>query len=141
MPNCFSASSCCARAGTGAALAAATATAAANVLMLFDMDGASKRRLWRLTVGASLREVIREKRDFYGRRVLVWRTENPMPDRELTFGRFRLDPRGGLTSGAREIKLTPKALALLSYLSERPGEGITKEEVFAAVWPETTVGD
>ena len=64
-----------------------------------------------------------------------------MPDRALTFGRYRLEPRGGLTSGAREIRLTPKALALLSYLTERPGEVVTKDELFAAVWPETTVGD
>ena len=64
-----------------------------------------------------------------------------MPDRVLTFGRYRLDPRGGLKSGAREIRLTPKALALLSFLAERPGEVITKEELFGAVWPETTVGD
>ncbi len=64
-----------------------------------------------------------------------------MPDRALTFGRYRLEPRRGLTSGAREVRLTPKALALLSYLTERPGEVITKDELFAAVWPETTVGD
>jgi len=64
-----------------------------------------------------------------------------MPDKALTFGRYRLDPRAGLTSGAREVKLTPKALALLSFLAERPGEVISKDELFAAVWPETAVGD
>ena len=64
-----------------------------------------------------------------------------MPDRTLTFGRYRLEPRGGLMSGAREVRLTPKALALLSFIAERPGEVIAKEELFAAVWPETTVGD
>src|SRR6188474_2094426 len=64
-----------------------------------------------------------------------------MPDRVLTFGRYRLDPRRGLKSGAREIRLTPKALALLSFLAERPGEVITKEELFGAVWPEVAVGD
>jgi len=64
-----------------------------------------------------------------------------MPDRALTFGRYRLDPRGGLTSGTREVKLTPKALALLSYLAERPGEVVSKDELFGAVWPETAVGD
>jgi TolB-like protein len=64
-----------------------------------------------------------------------------MPDRALSFGRFRLDPRGGLTSGAREVRLTPKALGLLSFLAERPGEVVTKDELFAAVWPETAVGD
>ena len=59
-----------------------------------------------------------------------------MPDRALTFGRYRLEPRGGLMSGAREVRLTPKALALLSFIADRPGEVITKEELFAAVWPE-----
>ena len=64
-----------------------------------------------------------------------------MPDRALTFGRYCLDPRVGLTSGAREIKLTPKALTLLSFLAQRSGEVVSKDELFAAVWPETTVGD
>ena len=64
-----------------------------------------------------------------------------MPDRALTFGRYRLEPRSGLRSGTREIRLTPKALALLSYLAARAGEVVTKDELFAAVWPETTVGD
>ena len=64
-----------------------------------------------------------------------------MMNQGISFGRYRLDPRGGLSSGAREIKLTPKALALLSYLTERPGEVVTKDELFAAVWPEATVGD
>ena len=64
-----------------------------------------------------------------------------MPDRTLTFGRYRLEPGAGLTSGAREVHLTPKALALLSYLAERPGDVITKDELFGAIWPETTVGD
>lgn len=64
-----------------------------------------------------------------------------MPDRVLTFGRYRLEPRGGLVSGDRQIRLTPKALALLSFLADRPGELVTKEELFAAVWPEVAVGD
>jgi len=64
-----------------------------------------------------------------------------MLDRPLSFGRYRLEPRGGLMSGAREVRLTPKALTLLSFLAERPGEVVTKEELFGAVWPNTTVGD
>ena len=44
-------------------------------------------------------------------------------------------------SGAREVRLTPKALALLSFLAGRPGEVVTKDELFAAVWPKTEVGD
>src|SRR5947199_6229207 len=73
--------------------------------------------------------------------MLLSHAENPMPDRALTFGRYRLEPRSGLTSGGREIKLTPKALSLLSFLAERPGEVITKDELFAAVWPEIAVSD
>ena len=64
-----------------------------------------------------------------------------MLDRTLTFGRYRLEPRGGLMSGDRNVRLTPKALALLSFMAARPGEVITKEELFGAVWPEVTVGD
>jgi len=64
-----------------------------------------------------------------------------MLDQPLSFGRYRLEPRHGLMSGAREVRLTPKALALLSFLAERPGEVVTKEELFGAVWPNATVGD
>ena len=35
-------------------------------------------------------------------------------------------------SGARAVRLTPKALALLSFMAERPGEVVTKEELFGA---------
>ena len=59
-----------------------------------------------------------------------------MPDRALTFGRYRLEPRSGLTSGGREIKLTPKALSLLSFLAERPGEVITNDEL--SQWVDTS---
>jgi TolB-like protein/Flp pilus assembly protein TadD len=64
-----------------------------------------------------------------------------MPERTLTFGRYRLEPLGGLLSGGRNVHLTPKALALLSYIAERPGEVVTKDQLFSAVWPEVNVGD
>src|SRR4051812_19856424 len=64
-----------------------------------------------------------------------------MQGRALSFGHYRLQPRRGLSAGAREVRLTPKALSLLSFMAERPGEVVTKDELFAAVWPETTVGD
>jgi len=44
-------------------------------------------------------------------------------------------------SGNREVRLTPKALELLSFLANRPNEVITKDELFTAVWPKTEVGD
>jgi predicted ATPase len=39
------------------------------------------------------------------------------------------------------VKLQPKTLALLRFLLERPGEVVTKAEVFHAVWPATVVSD
>jgi TolB-like protein len=60
----------------------------------------------------------------------------------VLFGQYRFDSRGGLLmSGAKEVRLTPKALALLSFLAERPGEIVTKDELFAAIWPKTQVSD
>ena len=73
----------------------------------------------RENLGAAGREVISEKRDFYRRPCYLWQAWKPMLDRTLTFGRYRLDPRGGLTSGAREVRLTPKALSL-ALLHRRP---------------------
>jgi TolB-like protein/Flp pilus assembly protein TadD len=64
-----------------------------------------------------------------------------MSGRALTFGRYQLEPLRGLKSGGRNVHLTPKALALLSFIAERPGEVITKDELFGAVWPEVAVGD
>jgi TolB-like protein/Flp pilus assembly protein TadD len=64
-----------------------------------------------------------------------------MPDRALTFGRYRLEPRVGLMCGHRQVHLTPKALALLSFMADRRGEVITKQDLFGAVWPDVAVGD
>jgi TolB-like protein len=64
-----------------------------------------------------------------------------MSERTLTFGRYRLEPQSGLMSGGRNVHLTPKALALLSFIAERPGEVVTKDQLFGAVWPEVNVGD
>ena len=64
-----------------------------------------------------------------------------MSERTLTFGRYRLEPQSGLMSGGRNVHLTPKALALLSFIADRPGEVVTKDQLFGAVWPEVNVGD
>ena len=64
-----------------------------------------------------------------------------MSQQEIAFGRYRLHPRGGLVLGTREVRLTPKALAVLRFLAERPGQVVTKKELFGGVWPETAVGD
>src|ERR1700712_595712 len=64
-----------------------------------------------------------------------------MLDRTLSFGRYRLGPRGGLLCGDRSGRVAPTAAGLLCYMASRPGEVISKEELFGAVWPEVTVGD
>ena len=43
--------------------------------------------------------------------------------------------------GRREIRLTPKAAAVLAALIERAGEPVTRRELFASVWGDTIVGD
>lgn len=59
----------------------------------------------------------------------------------LRFGPFELDPRAGLKRGNRLLRLTPKALAVIAELASRPGEVVTKDELFEAVWPDTAVSD
>ena len=63
-----------------------------------------------------------------------------MQDQAVSFGPYRLD-RSGLFAGSRHVRLTPKSLALLVFLAERPGQLVTKEELFTAVWPDTAVSD
>src|SRR5262245_21361907 len=63
-------------------------------------------------------------------------------ERMFSFGPYRLDPtRGQLERGKQEVKLTPKALAVLGALVMRAGQVVPKEELFAAVWPHTVVSD
>ncbi|MEM7357244.1 MAG: winged helix-turn-helix domain-containing protein, partial [Acidobacteriota bacterium] len=58
------------------------------------------------------------------------------------FGPFRFDPATGfLRRGSDDVPLAPRAQALLSYLLERPGEVVAKDEVLDAVWGEVHVTD
>ncbi len=41
--------------------------------------------------------------------------------------------------GERPLRLTPKAFAVLRHLMEHPGQLATKDELLAAVWPDTSV--
>jgi DNA-binding winged helix-turn-helix (wHTH) protein/predicted ATPase len=61
--------------------------------------------------------------------------------RGVRFGRFRLHPSRGLTRGRTEVRVTPKALAVLRLLVDRPGEVVSKEDLFRSVWPDTAVSD
>jgi DNA-binding winged helix-turn-helix (wHTH) protein/tetratricopeptide (TPR) repeat protein len=46
-----------------------------------------------------------------------------------------------LWKGSQEIKLRPKAFAVLDYLLSRAGQLVTKEELLEAIWPGTFVGE
>src|SRR5438093_13442736 len=63
-------------------------------------------------------------------------------DQLLRFGPYRLDPASGqVWRGKQEVKLTPKALAVLRHLIQQPGQVVTKEEFFRVVWPDAVVSD
>src|SRR5262245_43369551 len=62
-------------------------------------------------------------------------------DRTLTFGRYRFNPRRGLWRRREEVRLAPRALSLLRVLLERPGQVVTKDELFSSVWSGTIVSD
>jgi TolB-like protein/DNA-binding winged helix-turn-helix (wHTH) protein len=60
----------------------------------------------------------------------------------FTIGRYVLDAaRGCLLSDGRQVPLRPKTFAVLTYLAQRPGQLVSKEELFAAVWPGLVVTD
>ncbi|HEU4833633.1 MAG TPA: AAA family ATPase [Pyrinomonadaceae bacterium] len=63
-------------------------------------------------------------------------------EKRIVFDRFSLDLINEcLWRGSEEIKIRPKAFALLNYLLNHSGQLVTKEELLNAVWPETFVGD
>jgi DNA-binding winged helix-turn-helix (wHTH) protein len=58
------------------------------------------------------------------------------------FGGYRFKAETGrLWSGAREIRLTPKASDVLHQLVSHAGELVSKEHLFATVWNGTAVSD
>ncbi|MBI2685597.1 MAG: alpha/beta fold hydrolase [Acidobacteria bacterium] len=60
----------------------------------------------------------------------------------LLFGEFRLDVAARrIWNGSAEIMLAPKAFDLLAYLAQRPGHVCSRDELFAALWPNTFVDD
>lgn len=63
-------------------------------------------------------------------------------EQQLTFGPYRVNPHTGqLWRSKQEVRLMPKALAVLRALLERAGQVVTKEEIFHIVWPDTAVSD
>lgn len=89
----------------------------------------------------SLGRTLESIQDFIGRTVTGADME-PTMQRSVGFGPFRFEPRSGrLWSGKQEVRLTPKAAAVLSALVARHGEPVSKETLFASVWPNAVVSD
>lgn len=64
------------------------------------------------------------------------------PPQRLQFDRYVLDAqRGSLFCDGEEIALRPKTFAILTYLVENPRRLVSKDEIFAAVWPNLAVTD
>jgi DNA-binding winged helix-turn-helix (wHTH) protein/Tol biopolymer transport system component len=56
------------------------------------------------------------------------------------FGPFTVQPAERLlVRGGRPVSLTPKAFDLLTHLVDRPGQLVGKQELMAALWPDTFV--
>jgi predicted ATPase/DNA-binding winged helix-turn-helix (wHTH) protein len=66
-----------------------------------------------------------------------------MPEQQtLYFGPYTFEPRQArLRRGRRIIPLTRKACEVLQYLVAHPGQLVTKEVLFQAVWSETAVSE
>src|SRR5262245_49929059 len=63
-------------------------------------------------------------------------------EQEIVFGRHRFHPGSGrLWAGQREVKVTPRAAAVLGALIERAGQRVTRPELFRSVWGNAVVGD
>jgi TolB-like protein/DNA-binding winged helix-turn-helix (wHTH) protein len=70
--------------------------------------------------------------------------EAPAPTRarRLQFDRYVLDlDRGCVLLGGNEIALRPKTFAILHCLVENTGRLVSKDELFAAVWPNLAITD
>jgi TolB-like protein/DNA-binding winged helix-turn-helix (wHTH) protein/predicted Zn-dependent protease len=66
--------------------------------------------------------------------------EKEQLDSVVSFGSYRLDGgTGQLWRGKQEVKVPPKAFTALRYFTDHPGQLVTKDGLFAAVWPQTIV--
>lgn len=63
-------------------------------------------------------------------------------EQSVTFGAYRFDlDTARLWSGAQELRLTPKASAVLRMLLLHAGQPVSKDDLFASVWNGTVVSD
>jgi class 3 adenylate cyclase len=90
------------------------------------------------TAAESHGKLLEVLRDFSGR--VKKRSMADAPT--VHFGPYRLDPANArLWQGTQPLRLTPKAFQVLCYFVDHPGQLVTKDDLFAAAWPETVISD
>lgn len=67
----------------------------------------------------------------------------PAPGMErLRVGDWTVEPAlNQLSAAGKTVKLEPKAMAVLVYLADRPGQVVSREALLSAVWSGVVVGD
>jgi TolB-like protein/DNA-binding winged helix-turn-helix (wHTH) protein/Tfp pilus assembly protein PilF len=67
----------------------------------------------------------------------------PAPGKErLQVGDWAVEPAlNRLSAAGKTVKLEPKAMAVLVYLANRPGQVVSREALLSAVWSGVVVGD
>src|SRR5262245_56652877 len=64
------------------------------------------------------------------------------PPTKIKIGSWTASPALNLLENDdRSIRIEPRTMNLLVYLAARPGEVVSVDELFAAVWPGVVVGD
>src|ERR1700693_3730445 len=63
-------------------------------------------------------------------------------EERLQVGNWMVEPAlNQLSAAGKTVKLEPKAMAVLIYLANRPGQVVSREALLSAVWPGVVVGD
>jgi DNA-binding winged helix-turn-helix (wHTH) protein/TolB-like protein len=61
---------------------------------------------------------------------------------KLRIGEWIVEPElNQLANASATVRVEPKAMAVLCYLAERPGQVVSREALLGAVWPGVVVGD
>lgn len=63
-----------------------------------------------------------------------------MASESITLGPFRVERRDQtFWQGSQELRVTPKAFAVLRYLLDHTEQVVSKDELLSEVWPDTVV--
>lgn len=68
-------------------------------------------------------------------------TQSP-PSPGIRIGDWTVEPAlNQISAAGRTVKLEPKAMAVLAYLADRPGEVVSRETLLSVAWPGVVVTD